>query len=457
MKLPQCYTLTIAMVLMGTASTWSNPVSARVAEDDVSTLRLPVNINLARAFEVMERELPLVIDRTGAWEFFDSGRFALKYRITRQPLGFSLDWNRLTVVFEAGYSVRLGRKVLGTVVSVASCGFDSEPPRRVRATVDAVVTVDAAYRISLTSAIRSLEFVDRCEVTFADIDVTPEIAAEIRPKLEEALAKLDALARELDLRGPVQQAWDALATPTHVSRDGVWLVVDPKTIAIGPLIGSGSLLATTIEFTASTSMVLAEPDTSPRPPLPPLGLTSGGTGFVIVLTANVPFDWISKALCDELRDKPVEVGGRSVTIVDVTISGEGEQVRIRAHISSPFDVVVTMAGRLVYDRAEQLLRAERLDFTAESRNSLTTVLAQWFLDSPDFRAQATDAARVSLKGHIGAARSMATSLLSKHATDTISGQLTLTAIEPEFRGADAAAREFRVAVVVSGTASMSVR
>lgn len=430
-------------------------VGAAQSSAPVSTIRLPLSVDLGRATQAAEAAIPRIIDQTGEWQPVRAG-VVTKYQITRQPLAVRADGNRIVTVVEAAYSVRVGQSIAGRVATLASCGLPPEAPRRVRATIETTIDFDRNWQLAPQSRLAQIDYLDRCEVTALGIDVTQLIDRALRPRVEQALVDLDAQLRQTDVRGRVEQIWRTLTTPVKVA-DGTWLVIEPRRVGLGPIAGSGASVSTTLALDAVTRVVFAEPASAATPPLPPLERVADGSGFRLVLEGAVPFARITEQLRAEIVGKPFEYEGQRVVVSDIRASAEGDRISIRATFVEPIELEGTVVGRLVYDAQTRTLVAEELDLSAESRSALTNTLLANVLGSPDFKARIERGARLPIGETIDGLERAATGALNRRISDALTLGGEVTRIEPELLGVEPGGDAYRLRVTATGNARLVAR
>lgn len=169
------------------------------------------------------------------------------------------------------YWIRAQKSLLGAVTLKAGCGIDEAPQQAV---IGMQVLLDWGPDWTLRPRFRLLptRFLDRCEMTLANIDVTPLVATEFRKHMQDSLcAALRTLAPGLDaMQRQAQQTWFLLQEPVDLE-EGNWLLLRPAGIALSRIAGRGRYLDAQLALTLQPVLVSgAKPAVSPVP-LPSFG------------------------------------------------------------------------------------------------------------------------------------------------------------------------------------------
>ena len=121
----------------------------------------------------------------------------------------------------------------------------------------------------------------RCQVTFANIDITDwKIAPIVNDQLRQVLKTIDANTPKLtNIRPSANQVWSSLQSPVEIA-PRTWLVMEPTDVALGPITGSGLSVTSTLTLRARTRVIVGEKPPVTQKPLPALHVlpaTAGGS------------------------------------------------------------------------------------------------------------------------------------------------------------------------------------
>ncbi|MEA3412023.1 MAG: DUF1439 domain-containing protein [Pseudomonadota bacterium] len=316
---------------------------------DVSTVEVPVTLDLAPLFSYMESRVPRRMGTGQTWQNYRGAD--LQYDIWRGPVQASMAGNRLRASIPLGYRVRARKSVAKLFKVKGSCGVD-EAPRVVYVSMESNLAWGKDWNLLSRTRVYPNRFANPCLMTFANIDVTPMIDRQLgrrlvriaRQTIDEqvpALTDIGALARE---------AWSSLQAPVALD-DGIWLLVRPESVSVGPLNGRGAILETSVGVTARPEIVFGGvPDTDPLP-LPPLRVTQHPkSGFHIEAETAIRRDELRTLLESRLSKVMQRFGGESVRLESVEVDATGDVMGLTIHATSPLAISVRLQGTPAYDR-----------------------------------------------------------------------------------------------------------
>lgn len=131
-------------------------------------------------------------------DWVDVGPVDIQFRVELEPFSLSLTNSKLSIRVRAHYWIKVSNYILGLRVDTASCGI-GEAPRLVDAEMSTVLGQNAAGSLVTHTRIDDLSFPNRCNLTFADIDVTDQIEDTVRRQLQELADDFDAEVKKLDI------------------------------------------------------------------------------------------------------------------------------------------------------------------------------------------------------------------------------------------------------------------
>ena len=303
-----------------------------------SIVEIPVRISLDRLFEVAEQEMPW---QAGNWrDWKKTYGIKTKYRAWRGPLYFTMQGDVLLVQAHVRYWIKAHKKVLGAVNLKSSCGVN-EPPRQAIIGVQIRLGWGPDWRLRPGFRIVPSRFLDRCEMTIADIDVTPLIAKEFQKQLKEKMraALLTLSPRITVIRQRAIQDWLLLQEPVHLWANH-WLFLNPSGIALAPLAGYGD---------------------RPLPPLMPFYPRS--TGLNLQLSIDLNYADLNRAISNQLSGEPIEFAGQQAGIEGIELSGQGQEIRVNAQLSGDAAGKLTIKANMIFAPEKQQFFLEDLDYT----------------------------------------------------------------------------------------------
>jgi len=340
--------------------------SAALAQQHPSLLEVPVELDLSPVFAAAEELAPR---QTGGPGWRDWHGLKVRYQAWRGPLMLALHGDVLLVQAHVRFRAEARKGLIGDLGIGAGCGVD-EPPRQ--AVIGAAIRLTLAPDWTLRPAFRLMpaHFIDRCEVTALDIDVSPLVEQAFETRMREALT--DAL-RELtpaidELRGRAARGWAALQTPWELL-PGLWLTARPEALGIAQPLGRGDRLATVVGIALRPVITTTEPETGSFRPLPPLTFfrpTATGLRFDLALALSLPE--LSDALASRLGTLTVEVRGVPVTVVNPRLSVAGDRFVLTADVGGDVPGRLDLRGRPALDPDTGRIRFSDLDYVFDSNH-----------------------------------------------------------------------------------------
>jgi len=358
----------------------------------VSVVNIPLELDLGPLFEAAESSLPA---QAGHWPSWRKWRgINARYRAWRGPLWLAMQGNVLQAQAHVRYQLQARKELIGDLGFTVGCGVD-EPPRQ--ALIGVLARLDWGPDWSLYPQFRVLptRFLDRCEVTVADIDVSPLVGKVFEQRIKTTLTEgMRALEPRLKhLRGKASRAWLGMQTPRELMT-GLWLHIQPLGLALAPPQGAGSRVQTGVwlAFRASLSGDAGPtPASTPLPPLVPYHPSRPGMRFTLELDLDYPT--ISAALSERLAGQTTDIQGTRARLEGVTLSASGDELVLAAELSGDLAGQLTIMARPGFDATAQVLRLEAVDFIFDAADREQGLMADLFYERISARVE-TEANRL---------------------------------------------------------------
>ena len=322
-----------------------------------------------------------------------------QYRAWRGPLSITVSGDVLWVQAHIRYWIRAQKKLLGVVNLKGSCGID-EAPRQ--AVIGMQVLLEWAPDWTLRPRFRLLptRFIDRCEMTIANIDVTPVVEAEFRKQMQDSLrAALKTLAPGVNaIQRQAQQSWSLLQEPVELGQDN-WLLLRPSSVALSRISGRDKYIDARLAMTLKPVLVTgSEPAVNPVP-LPPLGQYSPrSAGLNLHLDVNLDFATLNQRISDTLAGKSFVIRGRKTGIKNPELTGSGQEIRARMELTGDLGGTAELLAKVAFDAQHQRFEFKDLAFDYAAEDATTGMLAEVFHEP--IRQALEDAANRSLARHL---------------------------------------------------------
>jgi Domain of unknown function (DUF4403) len=367
------------------------PVSA------VSFIDIPLRLSLEPLIIAADKILPYQAGNWLTWK--DWHGIPSQYRGWLGPLSITASGDVLLVQAHIRYWIRAQKKLLGLVNATASCGID-EAPRQAVIGMQVLLQWGPDWTLRPMFRILPTRFLDRCEMTIANMDVTSVVETEFRKQMQNSLrAALKTLAPGLNaMQRQAQQTWSLLQEPVDLGQ-GNWLVLRPTSVALSRIAGRGNHLEARLALALQPLMVSGSEPTGKLMPLPPLGQYHPRSGGLdLRLGVNLDFPTLSQRLSDTLAGKSLVIRGRKVGIKNLELTGSGQEIRARLDLIGDLAGTAELQAKVAYDAQSQKVELQDLTFDYEAEDSTMGMLAEAFHEP--IRQALEDAANQSLSQHL---------------------------------------------------------
>jgi Domain of unknown function (DUF4403) len=414
-----------------------------------SQFNAPINHSIASWFAEAEASVPRDVVRLGAYEVdVPNGTNAVKYEFHRAPLKITLSGNSITTETSGGYRVIVARRVRNHWVDYGGCG-DSNNLLGLRSRISTTIAWSPQWSIVPTGSSRLITY-DSCNVTFLNRNVTNRVNDNVEPKVQDAQNRLQAAILSLKFRPAAESVWRQLQEPFLLDNN-MWLMVNPQTFTVAPIVGQGLAIHTAIQMIARPEVVIGDKPMASNAPVPLAKSAAAGNGIHALLRVRLPFDKASELLDAKVAGRQYSIGGHLISIVSTTVYGVSDQIVIRLGVTGDTTGYVYLQGKQSYNTATNVLSASGLKFTTESTDVLLNALVSWLNDAT-LIADLENAAQWSFADLVNEGKKRLAAGLNRK----LSGKMSISGkvIAVRATGIVATDHEFVALVVSDGTASI---
>lgn len=422
-------------------------VSPLVAQQEVSTIAIPIRATLAPALPLIEAQVPKSVESSRQ----QSG-FKIDYTVTRDPILLQMNGGDLRASTLAHYSIQACRGILGCL----SCGVD-EPPREARIALTAQFRWNADWSLRSTTTAEPVTFPNRCEVTALNLDITDGV---IGPVVDDQMRKVAAAIDQntpgvVTIRKNAEQIWSTLQMPYEMAERS-WLVFEPIDAGLSPLTGQKLIVNSTLSVTARTRIIVGEKPLASIAPLPPLQSRNAPPGFRVALDVHVSYADATSFSSQRFAGKTFKVGGDDLRIDTISIS---PAVNGRLGVDATIDYKqyrgpVHLEGVPRIDAATDMVSVPDLEYALDPAHKTFFLNIVEGVAHDLIRSRLRDAATFSLAPHANEARDAITKALTRPLSPGVQLRGEAKAIGAE--SVVAAAEAIVARVVVSGMASVEI-
>jgi hypothetical protein len=310
--------------------------------------------------------------------FQSSCDFRYKYRFLRSPFTFTCVNNKVNISFRGNYQIAGSRCICAFDKQVSpwangSCGFGSEPLRRVDINISSTLNLLPNHQLLTTTHIEKLTPIDKCEVTLLQNDMTGEIMDSIKASVESYCTTFDQFVQNLNNNELLKQWRSGGSRVMPISSYG-FLNLNPTALRVGKFNVYKDTLFFSIGYTGSPKFSSDSNRLVTHAALPPINNAENNTGISTYLDAVYEYSFFNKLLNDSLRNKPFEVEGRTFVIKDVNVSGTQQgKIQVEVSFTGNRKGVLRISGTPALDTAKQLLSMADVSFALDTRDMIVNI------------------------------------------------------------------------------------
>jgi hypothetical protein len=410
---------------------------------ELSTIVIPIRTSLAPLLPQLEAQVPKRLEKVDDYELDPQKQFGMKYRVVRDPIALTVIGSGIHAMTTVHYSLegcrRTQKPFTGVIVMwpCISCGF-GEPMRDAWISLSSHLDWDANWRLRSTTRAQPVDFSsNRCEVTFANIDITDwKIAPIVNDQLRQAVKTIDANTPKLtNIRPIAEQVWSSLQAPVLLA-PRTWLVMEPADVALGPIAGSGLTLTSVLTLRARTRVVVGErPPVAPRP-LPALRVIQSPNGGIrIPFDVEVPYAEATRLMMENCANRTYDgVAVRSIRIAgspaaDGRVSIEID-VNYHASFLKHYSGLVYLEATPVFDPATRTVTLQNLDYSLDPHRKNPFLRIADRVAHDQLRATLANASHWSVAPQIGALRDEIARAVTRPLAPGVMMRGRVDAIEP---------------------------
>jgi hypothetical protein len=245
--------------------------------------------------------------------------------------------------------------------------------------------IDSTWNLRTESVLASYEWRQPPRLRLAGLSVSIEtISNYFLRRSESQIGKAidDQIAESLNLDQYIRQAWQLMHEPVELSETyGAWLLFQPQSLTMSPLESSGDLIRASLTLEGQPELLLgSRPLIGRAPPLPPFRyeLAPEDPSFAIYVGAVIPYAEAERVIRESVVDSTFAQGRRSVTVKDVELYGQGNQLVVNLELAGSYNGSIYLTGRPEFNIRDNRVDIRDLDYTLETRSFLIKS-ASWLL------------------------------------------------------------------------------
>ncbi len=345
----------------------------------VSDIDIPIKIFMPPLMSRIELMVPKEFT-SDKWPDYtqSSCDFRYKYKFIRTPIRCTIVNNQASIAFGGNYQIAGSRSVCAFGQTVApwisgSCGFGSEPLRRVNINMSTWVNFLPDYKVRTRTEMNQLIPIDKCQVTLLNTDMTTEVMDSIKSSVANFAHILDSSVAALDFSNILKMVTEKSSRKIPMSKYG-YLQVRPMSVRISSINQVKDTLMMTAgvsgyaEFTSDSSSL------SNIAVFPSLQNTPAREGISIFANSHFDYPFLSKIITDTIRDKVFDMDGQSFVIKKIEVRATPErQLEIRVDFTGSRKGTFILYGSPVLDVARQIITIPDVNYDIKTRDIVLSV------------------------------------------------------------------------------------
>jgi hypothetical protein len=378
----------VALLICITACNSSKKVTIQPATETAARLlpALPTSqINIP--FKIYMKPLLAMMDSGTAKEFTNdkwpnytqSGcDFRYKFRFVRSPFVFGCVNNKVTIGFRGNYQIAGSKTVCALDKQVSpwvsgSCGFGSEPLRRVDLNISSTLTLLPNHQVLTSTKLDKLNALDKCEVTLMHNDLTGEILDSIKTSIETYCGSFDKFVQDLNNNNILREWRSGGSRVMPISTYG-FLNLNPSALKVSKFNVYKDTLYFSIGYSGQPKFSSDSQRLVTRAPLPPISNSEYIAGISTYFDAVYQYSFFNKLMNDSLRNKPFEVDGRTFVIKDVNIGGTNDgKIQVDVSFTGNRKGVLHLKGTPILDVEKQVLSMPDISFAVDTKDMMINI------------------------------------------------------------------------------------
>lgn len=352
------------------------------SEKHLSTLNVPVEIPVSELELQLNNSIKGLIYEDNSYE---DDQDNLKARV------WKLDRIRIvakdsTFLFEVPLKIWVSAGYKISPLGITMSGYkDTEFSIRLR--LISKIGISPSWQVHSDTYVDSYDWITEPNVKVGTFKIP--IKAMVSRLLNRNFEKISSAIDEqingtIDLKKYAEVAWNLARQPVLLSKEyDTWLVVQPSSVTMTPLLVSGNILRATIGVQAFTQTVTSvEKPTVPKASgLPQLQILDKVPGnFKIGLISLISYEEASRLASKNFSGKSYSFvkGQYTVQVTGIEMYGQNERLVIKVNLTGSINGYIYLKGVPYYDPATQMLSLKDLDYDLDTKNSIIRT-ANWLL------------------------------------------------------------------------------
>jgi hypothetical protein len=386
--------LSVLLCLLITACKTIEPVApetaqqtAPIPEQPVSTIVLPISVNLLEYYKLADNEVPKKFD--GGEKHCDGVSF--DYHFERDPLKLEANGHEVAINVSGKYQIKMNycpecidwftdEPHCAIPRIYFSCGH-GEPMRRMQLQYVSQFELTNNYGIRTSTKLADLKALDPCEVTVFQYDATDQLLQEVRKSLDKLAKDIDKQTSAISFKSTAADLWEQAVTPFEVKGYG-FIQLRPDALRLTHPVVKNNILTTSLVLTAKPVFSSYRPEKL-KTPLPLLHLTDTVPNDTLKLTSDLhlEYDSLSVIINRFASGTKLNIQNKEVIIDSIHIAGaKDNQLIFKVKFSGDKRGTLFITGQPVFNPELQQIELKNVDFDIKTKSALLKT-AKWLFSN----------------------------------------------------------------------------
>jgi hypothetical protein len=404
-------------------------------EKHLSVMNLPVEVPVQEIEAQVNNTIKGLIYEDNSYE--DDGQDNLKAKV------WKLDKIRIvakdsTFLFEVPLKIWVSAGYKVSPLGITMSGYkDTEFSLRLR--LISKIGVKPTWQIHSETYVDSYDWITEPNVKVGGfkIPIKAMVSRLLRRNFDKISSAIDEqVSNTIEVKKYVEVAWKMARQPVLLSKEyDTWVVIEPVSVAMTPLMVSGNILKGTIGIRAYTKTITSanKPPVNSSVALPNLVIAEKvPSNFKISLISLISYEEASRLASNNISGKSFSfVNGKyNVKVTGIEMYGQNELLVIKAALAGSINGDIYLKGVPFYDPATQMLSLKGLDYDLDTKSTIIKT-ANWLLQGK-FSKMMERALVFPVGRQISETKSTIQQLLTSYkVTDGIQLKGTLTDVAPD--------------------------
>ena len=345
----------------------------------LSEIDIPIKVYMPPLLQRMELMVPKEFT-SDKWPDYtqSSCDFRYKYKFIRTPIRLAVANNQANVAFGGNYQIAGSRSVCAFGQTVApwisgSCGFGSEPLRRVNITMNTWINFLPDYKLRTRTELTQLIPIDKCQVTLLNTDMTGEVMDSIKSSVAAFAHVLDSSVAAIDFSNMLKLVTEKSSRKIAMSKYG-FLQVRPISVRMSPVTQLKDTLSMTAGVSGYAELTSDSSTLTTVSVFPSLQTSPAREGISIYANSNYDYSFLSKIISDTMRDKVFDMQGYTFVIKKVDLSATSDRkLSIQIDFTGSKKGTFILTGTPVINMETQTISIPDIDYDIRTKDIMLSV------------------------------------------------------------------------------------